>query len=151
MNNLISSILTPSRCFIDIESQSKKAVIERASILLATDITSSNHRDIFQQLFERERLGSTSIGHGVALPHARIKDLDRPYAAFIRLAQPVEYQSEDKASVDLIFSLVVPEEATQEHLQILAHIAQRFHQETFRNALRQAKDEDELWTLFTNE
>jgi nitrogen PTS system EIIA component len=93
---------------------------------------------VFERLLERERLGSTGLGHGVALPHARVKEVSEVLGAFIRTARGVDYDASDGEPVDLAFALLVPETATEEHLQLLAHLAGRFSEAATRANLRKA-------------
>lgn len=135
--------LSPAATSLNDSSHSKKRVLERAAQLLGQhdpEIAES----IFERLLERERLGSTGMVDGVALPHARMADIENPRGAFIRLAQPVDFDSQDGAPVDLVFALIVPEEATQEHLQMLAQLARFFHNPDTRQAVRKAAAAEEI-------
>src|SRR5690606_15454813 len=120
--NLMSRILPPSNVVLDLAATSKKRAFEQAGLLF------ENHNGIartavFHSLITRERLGSTALGHQVAVPHGRIKDLKEPCAAFIRLAEPVRFDATDGRAANLLFILLVPETATQTHLELLAEIA----------------------------
>jgi PTS system nitrogen regulatory IIA component len=101
--------------------------------------------DIFNRLIERERLGSTGLGHGVALPHARIGDRDVTVGAFIKLDQGVDFDSPDNEPADLLFALLVPEAHTDEHLQILASLAGMFSDNEFCASLRECKTSEQLY------
>ncbi len=103
---------------------------------------------IFDSLFAREKLGSTGLGQGVAIPHGRIKGLKEAAGAFIRLATPVPFDSPDGRAVDLLFVLLVPEQATEEHLQILSELAQRFSDRAFREKLQAATTPADIVALF---
>lgn len=95
-------------------------------------------------LHERESLGSTAIGHGVALPHARSNAFDSARGAFLRLEHPVDFGARDGGAVDLVFAMSVPEHSSQQHLEILSELAERFSSEHFRDILRHARDMDTL-------
>jgi PTS system nitrogen regulatory IIA component len=103
---------------------------------------------IFDSLFAREKLGSTGLGQGVAIPHGRIKGLKQAAGAFLRLASPVPFDSPDGRPVNLLFVLLVPEQATEEHLQILSELAQRFSDRAFRESLQTAADTATILSLF---
>jgi PTS system nitrogen regulatory IIA component len=119
---------------------SKKRALEEMGKLLASVEPEITPEQVFDHLLERERLGSTGLGHGVALPHARIKGLNQACGAFIQLENGIDYDAIDGAPVDLIFGLLVPYDATQEHLQLLATLASLFSDEGFRQRLRTAPD-----------
>lgn len=102
---------------------------------------------IAESLRQRERLGSTSIGHGVAIPHGRSDVFDQARAAFVRLPAPIDYGANDDEQVDLLFALSVPAHFSHQHLQILAEIAERFSDESLRRALREAEDVDTVHAL----
>jgi PTS system nitrogen regulatory IIA component len=95
-------------------------------------------------LQERERIGCTGIGHGVALPHARLAVIEKPFTIFARLAAPIEYDAVDDRRVDLVYLLLGPEVASEDHLCTLAHAARTLRNPTARLALREAKDEEEI-------
>jgi PTS system nitrogen regulatory IIA component len=132
------NFLSIERIALDIEAGSKKRVLEQLAALLQSDRRSLE--GIFDQLLERERLGSTGMGHGIALPHARIDGLTQALGGFIRLADGVDFGAIDGAAVDLVFGLLVPGDATEEHLQLLATLAGLFRNPEFCIRLRQAPD-----------
>ena len=135
----LSEILTPGCIRLESDATSKKRVLESASELLAGTDDGLLPRAVFDCLIAREKLGSTGLGHGVAIPHGRLAGLDKTIGAFLRVAKGVDFDAPDNEPVDLIFALLVPEESTEEHLQVLADIAEFFDSEDSRNALR---DED---------
>ena len=141
----LKQLISPDRviCLPDISS--KKRLLEKIGQLLAQGAPELNHRDIFNRLIERERLGSTGLGHGVALPHGRIARLDKTVGAFIKLDRPTHFDSTDGQPTDLLFALLVPEFHTEEHLQILAALAGMFSNPDFCNTLRQCKTDAELF------
>jgi len=134
---LANAILDPRSILVDDESPSKKRVLERAAYLLSLG-DSTLAEGVFERLLERERLGSTGLAGGVALPHARMPGVATSRGAFIRLSQPVDFDSLDGQPVDLVFALLVPEEATEEHLQLLAHLASLFKDPETCKQLREA-------------
>ncbi|MFZ5657362.1 MAG: PTS sugar transporter subunit IIA [Pseudomonadota bacterium] len=129
------------------------AVITRAAGLLARPAGDPGlpAAELVDRLAARERLASTGLGHGVAIPHCRLGNLDRPRAAFLRLAAPVDFDAPDGRPVDLVFAMAVPEQAVAGHLAHLAEIAERFSDEAFRAALRGAEDEQALAGLLLPE
>lgn len=146
MNPLIN-LLTVDQVLLDLEAGSKKRVFEQAGMLFETRLGLARSI-IFDSLFAREKLGSTGLGQGVAIPHGRIKGLKQAAGAFMRLANPVPFDSPDGRPVDLLFVLLVPEQATEEHLQILSELAQRFSDRAFREKLQAASDPAAVVTLF---
>ena len=145
--NPLSNLLTPALVLLDLEAGSKKRVFEQAGILFESHLGVARSV-IFDSLFAREKLGSTGIGQGIAIPHGRIKGLKQAAGAFIRLAAPVPFDSPDGRPVSLLFVLLVPEQATEEHLQILSELAQRFAERSFREALAAAADAPAIVGLF---
>ena len=135
-----ANFIVATRVDCDCKAASKKRVLERVGELLATSAPNLSPEEIFEQLLERERLGSTGLGHGVALPHARMKGINQACGVLVRLESGVDYDSIDGQPVDLVFGLLVPHDATQEHLQLLAKLASLFSKEEFRNQLREVKE-----------
>src|SRR5207244_11351539 len=146
--NRLSQILPPSQVLVSVEATSKKRAFEEAGLLFE-NLHGLNRALITDSLFARERLGSTGLGHGVAIPHCRIKGLKEALGAFIRLSQPVPFDAPDGAPVTLAFVLLVPEKATEKHLQILSELAQMFSDRALREAMMAAKDAAELHPLVT--
>ncbi len=143
-----SDLIVLDRVGLDIEAASKKRVLETAADLLCQEETDGARERIFDHLLERERLGSTGMGKGIALPHARMAGVEAPRGTFLRLVEGVDFSAIDNAPVDLVFGLLVPEEATQEHLQLLANLARLFSEEAVRTTLRQSEEPSEVLTLF---
>jgi len=139
--------LSPDRIACKVSAHSKKRALEELSSLIAHDQNAISATDIFDSLLSRERLGATGIGYGVALPHGRLKNTDHTTAALIHLQSAIDFDTIDNEPVDLLFALVVPEHATQDHLQILAMLATLFQQESFRQRLRAAETPDEILNL----
>ena len=143
----ITQLLSIENIVLDLDVTSKKRVFEHAGLLF------ENHQGIarstvFDSLFAREKLGSTGLGLGIAIPHGRIKGLKQAAGAFLRLATPVPFDSPDGRPVDLLFVLLVPEQATEQHLQILSELAQRFSDRAFREKLQTAADPAAVVALF---
>lgn len=132
----LSEILSPTCIRLDADATSKKRVLESASQLLADTDDSLSPRQVFDCLIAREKLGSTGLGHGVAIPHGRVAGLDKTIGVFLRVPKGVDFDAPDNQPVDLVFALLVPEESTEEHLQVLANIASYFNAEDSRDALR---------------
>ncbi|MDH5392726.1 MAG: PTS sugar transporter subunit IIA [Gammaproteobacteria bacterium] len=124
--------------------RSKKRVLERLSTLLASASDQTSNA-IFDTLIERERLGSTGLGHGIALPHGRLGKGDDIIAAFIKLPEAIAFDSADGQPVDLLFALLVPEAKTTEHLQTLAAIARFFSDSTNQQSIRDANNAEEIF------
>lgn len=146
--NPLNTILSADRIVLDLEATSKKRVFEQAGQLFEAQLGIARAQ-IFDSLFAREKLGSTGIGQGIAIPHGRIKGLKQAAGAFFRLGAPVPFDSPDGRPVNLLFVLLVPEQATEEHLQILSELAQRFAERSFRDALNAAGDNAAILQLFT--
>ena len=132
--NPLNNILSASQVVLDLEASSKKRVFEQAGMLFENHLGIAR-AVVFDSLFAREKLGSTGLGQGIAIPHGRIKGLKQAAGAFIRLSSPVPFDSPDGRPVNLLFILLVPEQATEQHLQILSELAQRFAERSFREAL----------------
>jgi len=145
----IAQLLNPDRVAIDVQVGSKKRALEALSTLLAHDQEGITATEIFDSLISRERLGSTGLGHGVALPHGRVSGTDQTLGAFIRLEEGIDFDAIDDQPVDLLFGLLVPEEATDEHLRLLATLAENFSDPQLRRALREAESGDRLIALLT--
>lgn len=145
---LLSRILPPENVLLDVAVTSKKRALEQIALLFENN-QGLERASVFDSLFARERLGSTGLGHGVAVPHGRIKSLDRAWAAFARLAEPVAFDAPDGKPVDLLVVIVVPEEATQQHLDILAEVAQRLSDESVVEMLRSEQDASRIHAMLT--
>jgi PTS system nitrogen regulatory IIA component len=139
----LSEFLTPDRIVVMDDPGSRDAVIDAAARLLA-DASLQSVSTVVDSLRQRERMGSTAIGHGVAIPHGRSDAFPDTRAAFLRLRPGVDFEAGDGEPVDLVFAMSVPEHFTQRHLQLLSDLAQRFGDADFRAALRQAPDASAL-------
>ena len=148
---LPEGILHERRISLDNPAASKKKALETAAELLAVGSQILSPEPIFEKLLERERLGSTGLANGIALPHARIKGITEPVGAFIRLTQGVEFDSLDEQPVDLVFALLVPEAANEQHLELLADLAQLFRIADLRQQIRQSTDSRQILFLLTEQ
>lgn len=132
--NLIAKLLPASNVLLDLDVSSKKRVFEQVGLLFENnhDVARSQ---VFDSLFAREKLGSTGLGQGIAIPHGRIKNIKEAIGAVVRLKQPIPFDAPDGQNVNLIFVLLVPERATDLHLQILSELAQMFSDKPFRERM----------------
>lgn len=147
--NLISRLLPASNVLIDLHASSKKRIFEQAGLLFENN-QGIARATVFDSLFARERLGSTGLGQGVAIPHGRIKGLKEAVAAFVRLAEPVPFDAPDGRPVQLLIFLLVPEQATQQHLDILSELAQMLSDKPFRESLLTASEPAALHAMLAN-
>ena len=146
--SLVAKLLAPNHVVVDLPVSSKKRLFEQAGLLFENQDGIARSL-VFDSLFARERLGSTGLGQGVAIPHGRIKGLKEALGALLRLPQPVPFDSPDGQPVTLVFVLLVPEKATEKHLQILSELAQMFSDKALREAMAQAADAAALHQLLT--
>lgn len=147
--NRLAAILPAQNVHVGVDATSKKRAFEQAGLLF------ENHHGIARasvtdNLFARERLGSTGLGHGVAIPHGRIKGLKNPLAAVLRLQQPIGFDAPDEEPVTLLIVLLVPEAATQRHLEILSEIAEMLSDRELRERLKTDPDTGALHRLITH-
>ena len=145
----ISDILSPERIEAHADVASKKRALELLSDRLASGLKELSSAQIFDSLIARERLSSTGLGKGVALPHGRAKGIDQALCAFVQLREGIDFDSVDQQPVDLLCGLLVPEQSTEEHLQILAALAEMLRDEPFCRKLREASSREELYRLLT--
>src|SRR5215210_5436746 len=145
---LVAKLLAPSHVLLDLQASSKKRLFEQAGLLFENQHGIARSQ-VFDSLFAREKLGSTGLGQGVAIPHGRIKGLKDALCAFVRLAQPVPFDAPDGNPVQLVFVLLVPEQATEKHLQILSELAQMFSDKALRELLTRAPDAATLHQLIS--
>jgi PTS system nitrogen regulatory IIA component len=138
----LSEVLTTDQIWLDVELPSKKKTLERLSEYFEAAQVGLPAADVFVQLSEREKLGSTGLGHGVALPHCRMEQCQKPIAIALRLAQPIAFDAVDNKPIDLVFALIVPGTADRQHLELLAQVAKRFGDASRRDALRSATSAD---------
>lgn len=136
----LSELLTPSRTLCHVDVVSKKRALELASQTIAEQLDGLAAEDIFGGLINRERLGSTGIGEGVAIPHCRISGVTTATGLLMTLATPIDFDAIDNRPVDLICFLLVPEDGAEEHLQTLAGLAELFNDSATRESLRSCED-----------
>lgn len=141
----LQSLLNPSHVLLGFEVTSKKRLFEEIGFLFERT-AKLNRSTVTESLFARERLGSTGLGFGVAIPHGRIKGLKEPQMAILQLKSPIGFDAADAAPVELVFALLVPENATQKHLDLLAAIAEVLGDEAKREALKAARSIDVFLT-----
>ena len=146
---LISDLLSPERIRCDVQSSSKKRLLELISEELARNTDEFSKREIFESLIARERLGSTGLGKGVAIPHGRVKGTQHVQAAFVRLKKPLPFDAMDGEPVDLLFCLAVPEDCGEDHLKLLAQVAELFGDAELLQQLREAPTPAEPLQLLT--
>lgn len=143
----IADLIHPDRIRVVTDIRSKKRALEHLSEILSEATPYLTGTEIFTALIAREKLGSTGIGDGVAIPHGRLKGLDECVGAMIRLPEGVDFEAPDDAPVDLIFGLLVPRDSTETHLKILRALAEMFAEESCLERLRAAEDDEALHAL----
>jgi nitrogen PTS system EIIA component len=146
--NLVSQLLPLNHILLDLDVSSKKRLFEQIGLLFENSRQIPRAR-VFDSLFEREKLGSTGLGYGVAIPHGRIKTLKDPVCAFVRAATPIAFESPDGQPVNLVFAMLVPEHATEAHLELLSELAQMFSDASLREALAATADIQAAHRLIT--
>jgi PTS system nitrogen regulatory IIA component len=146
----ITDLITAERVVCNGNVTSKKRALELLGELIANGQSDLSAREIFDSLIGRERLGSTGLGHGVALPHGRLSQSRRAIGAFVKLKQGVNFDAIDQQPVDLVFALLVPEHFTDEHLKILAYLAEMFSDKNFCEQLRVADSDQALFERLTH-
>jgi PTS system nitrogen regulatory IIA component len=147
--NLVTQILPLSNVVVDMDVSSKKRVFEQAGLLFENNHSIARVQ-VFDSLFAREKLGSTGLGQGVAIPHGRVKGLKNAIGALIRMKSPIPFDAPDGQGVSLIFLLMVPDRATDAHLQILSELAEMFSDKVFRDKLLTAPSAADLHALIAN-
>lgn len=141
----LTTLLHPdcTRCAVEVTS--KKKALELIGQLAAPRLSHTSAFDVFESLLQRERLGSTGIGLGIAIPHGKVADASKPVAILISLANAIEFDAIDNQPVDIIFALLVPEQQHEQHLHTLAAVAQRLHDKQCTRAIRAASSDMELF------
>jgi PTS system nitrogen regulatory IIA component len=145
----LSQILAEQNIVLDLECSSKKRAFEQAGLIFENNCGIARST-VSDNLFARERLGSTGLGHGVAVPHGRIRGLKSPMAAFVRLSEPIPFESPDGEPVKLLIFLLIPDNVTQQHLEILSEIAEMFSDKSFRAELAEDSDVQSLHAKLIN-
>ena len=144
--NRLTSILPETQVLVSLDATSKNRAFEEAGLLFE-NLHGLSRALVTDSLFARERLGSTGLGHGVAIPHGRIKGLKAPMAAIFQLAQPIGFDAPDEQPVNLLIFLLVPEAATQKHLEILSEIAELLSDAPLRESIRSSTSAPQLHGL----
>ena len=145
----LSDLLAPTAIFPSVKANNKKQVIQELSAA-AAKLTGLDERKIFEILLQRERLGSTGIGGGIAIPHGRLSTLDKPRGLFARLVHPVDFDSIDERPVDIVFLLVAPEGAGADHLKALARVSRLLRDRSLVEKLRATESADALYALLVD-
>lgn len=144
----IADLLTPQSVLSPLRATSKKQALQELA-RRASELTGLHERTIFDVLLERERLGTTGVGRGIAIPHGKLPDLDRLYGVFAVLDQPVDFEAVDDQPVDLLFLLLAPESAGADHLKALARISRLLRDSALCDRLRAVDKADELYRILT--
>ena len=148
--NIFSDLLTPERTLFKMSGKSKKRIFEVLASAFSLDMTEISVKEVYEGLLERERLGSTGLGMGVAIPHCRVASCITPMGVLASLEHEIDFDSSDGYPVNLLFALIVPYHAHQDHLDILSDVAKLFSQEDFCRNLRAAKNSLDMHLISTN-
>ena len=143
----LEDILSPERCFCRLEGVSKKRLLTTLSELIAKTAPALDPDSIFSALMAREQLGSTGLGNGIAIPHCRVSTCNKIIGALVTLKEPVDFDAIDGKPVDLLFVLIVPAVEHEEHIKVLAGLAELFNEEDFCYTLRHTHDSDDLYNV----
>ncbi|MCH4875062.1 PTS IIA-like nitrogen regulatory protein PtsN [Pseudomonas sp. TMW22091] len=143
----LENILTPGRSLVNVPGGSKKRVLEHTAKLIHDQVPDLAMQDVYESLLAREKLGSTGFGNGIAIPHCRLKGCEAPVSALLHLDAPIDFDAIDGAPVDLLFVLLVPEAATDAHLELLRQIASMLDRKDVRDQLRAASSNEELYKV----
>ncbi|AJE22404.1 MAG: PTS IIA-like nitrogen-regulatory protein PtsN [Pseudomonadales bacterium GWC1_66_9] len=146
----LEDILTPGRSLVNVPGGSKKRALEYIANLVAREMPDLDQQTIFESLIAREKLGSTGFGNGIAIPHCRLPGCPAPISVLLRLEAPIDFDAIDGAPVDLLFVLLVPEAATDEHLQLLRQIASMLDRGEIRERLRQVESSEALYQVVSD-
>lgn len=144
----LCTILQPE-CTTCATPGSKKKVLELISDLVAAQYPNLSSQEIFESLLTREKMGSTGIGNGIAIPHGRLTNIDEPIAIFVKCDEAIPFDAIDNKSVDLLFALLVPADQCQQHLSTLSCMAEKLNDKSRLKQLRKTQDEDELYQVIT--
>ena len=145
---LVAKLLAPADVVLDLQVSSKKRLFEQVGLMFENQHALARSL-VFDSLFARERLGSTGLGQGIAIPHGRIKGIKDALGAFVRPTEPIPFDAPDGRPVSQAFVLLVPQHATEEHLQLLSELAQMFSDKNFREQLAQATSPSEVHALLS--
>ncbi|MGK0296589.1 MAG: PTS system nitrogen regulatory IIA component [Gammaproteobacteria bacterium] len=147
----ISEILSQNRVIKITEMSSKKAALESLARLISSADPVLTQFEVFESLIAREKLGSTGLGHGIALPHGRRKGGNQTIGAFMKLQTGVKYDAIDQKPVDLLFALLVPEQSTEEHLQVLSKLATIFNEDSLIGSLRECETAEAIFEILVGQ
>ena len=147
--NRLARLLPPTNVVTDLQVTSKKRLFEQAGLMFENNHGIERGK-VFDSLFARERLGSTGLGEGVAIPHGRIKGLKEALAAFVRLAEPIAFDAPDGQPVRVLVFLLVPENATEEHLELLSELAELLSDRAIRDRLIASDDPGQVLKILSN-
>ncbi|MBA3980367.1 MAG: PTS IIA-like nitrogen-regulatory protein PtsN [Alcanivorax sp.] len=142
----VRELLTPERTHYHLQGVSKKRLLDQVAELATRDNPGLSEQEVFDALFARERLGSTGIGEGIAIPHCRLASCNKPLGLLVSLAEAIDFDAVDNRPVDLVFVLLVPEDNPEQHLKTLSHLAALFNEPSFRDGLRQATSAANLFS-----
>ena len=143
----LEEILTPKRCYCNIEGVSKKRLLKTVSENIVQNVSYLDANKVFDALMAREQLGSTGLGNGIAIPHCKVPECKDILGCIVTLAEPIDFDSVDSKPVDLLFVLIVPDEQSDAHVQALSQVAQLFNDESFCLILRNTHDGEDLYNV----
>jgi len=143
----LETILTPGRSLVNVPVGNQVGALEKVANLIAEQVPELEMQDVFEKLIAREKLGSTGFGNGIAIPHCRLEGCSSPVSALLHLDAPIDYDAIDGAPVDLLFVLLVPEAATDAHLELLRQIASMLDRKEVRERLRAAHSSEALFQV----
>jgi len=147
----LETILTPGRSLVNAPGGSKKKALEQIANLISKQVPELEMQDVYEALIAREKLGSTGFGNGIAIPHCRLKGCETPVSALLHLDAPIEFDAIDGAPGDLLFVLLVPQAATDAHLELLRQIASMLDRKEVRDKLRSASSNEALYQVVLDE
>ena len=147
----LENILTPGRSLVNVPGGSKKRALEQIANLISSQVPELEMQDVFEALIAREKLGSTGFGNGIAIPHCRLEGCETPVSALLHLEKPIDFDAIDGAPVDLLFVLLVPQAATDAHLELLRQIASMLDRKEVRDKLRSASSNEALYQVVLDE
>ncbi|WP_226476498.1 PTS IIA-like nitrogen regulatory protein PtsN [Pseudomonas sp. MWU16-30323] len=147
----LETILTPGRSLVNVPGGSKKRALEQIANLISREVPELDEQIVYEALIAREKLGSTGFGNGIAIPHCRLRGCESPVSALLHMEKPIDFDAIDGAPVDLLFVLLVPEAATDAHLELLRQIASMLDRKEVRDKLRSASSNEALYQVVLDE
>ncbi|MBK5408274.1 PTS IIA-like nitrogen regulatory protein PtsN [Pseudomonas yamanorum] len=147
----LETILTPGRSLVNVPGGSKKRALEQIANLIGREVPEMDTQAVYEALIAREKLGSTGFGNGIAIPHCRLQGCESPVSALLHLDAPIDFDAIDGAPVDLLFVLLVPQAATDAHLELLRQIASMLDRKEVRDKLRSAPSNEALYQVVLDE